>query len=94
MALQDFEAALVLFRRSESVSGAHHVTPHNMGMSYFCLGRLREAKECFERSLEFDETYEDSIRWLEYVRRSFAPPPVATPVAGSSARLGSVRIEP
>ncbi|CAN0082126.1 unnamed protein product [Ectocarpus sp. 6 AP-2014] len=94
MALKDFEAALVLFRRSDSVSGEHHVTCHNMGMSYFYLGRLREAKECFERSLELDETYDDSIRWLEHVQRSLAPPSVATPVAGSGARLGSVGTEP
>ncbi|CAM9561882.1 unnamed protein product [Ectocarpus fasciculatus] len=93
MALKDFEAALVLFRRSDSVSGEHHVTCHNMGMSYFYLGRLKEAKECFERSLELDETYEDSIRWLEHVQRSLAPPSIATPVAGSGARL-SVGTEP
>lgn len=40
---------------SLSVSGEHHVTCHNMGMSYFYLGKLREAKDCFERSLELDE---------------------------------------
>lgn len=40
-----------------SVSGEHHVTSHNMGMSYFYLGRLKEAKECFERGLELDEVF-------------------------------------
>lgn len=41
--------------QSLSVSGEHHVTCHNMGMSYFYLGKLKQAKECFERSLKLDE---------------------------------------
>lgn len=36
------------------VSGEHPVTCHNMGMSYFYLGKLKKAKAFFERSLELD----------------------------------------
>lgn len=42
------------------------------------------------------QTYEDSIRWLEHVQRSLAPPSIpsiATPVLGSGARL-SIGTEP
>lgn len=35
--------------------GEHNVTCHNKGMSYFYLGKLKAAKECFERSVELDE---------------------------------------
>lgn len=30
------------------------MTCHNMGMSYFYLGKLKQAKECFERSLKLN----------------------------------------
>ena len=30
---------------------------HNKGRAYLELGRLREAKECFDRSIELDSTY-------------------------------------
>lgn len=40
---------------SLSMSGEHHVTFHNMGMSYFYLGKLKLAKECFEHGLKLDE---------------------------------------
>eukprot|EP00904_Undaria_pinnatifida_P002386 jgi/Undpi1/12148/HiC_scaffold_5.g01824.m1 len=82
MALKDFQAALALFRRSNSVSGEHHVTSHNMGMSYFYLGKLKQAQECFERSIELDQNYKDSVRWLAHVQRSMVPPAVAAATGG------------
>lgn len=37
------------------MSGEHYVTSHNMGMSFFYIGKMQEAKECFERSLQLNE---------------------------------------
>lgn len=31
------------------------MTSHNMGMSFFYIGKMQEAKECFERSLQLNE---------------------------------------
>ncbi|CAN0366718.1 unnamed protein product [Pylaiella littoralis] len=94
MALKDYEAALALFYRSDSVSGEHHVTCHNMGMSYFYLGKLQQAKECFERSLSLDEaslfTYQDSVRWLAHVEQSMVPPDLAA-TADASPRASDQR---
>lgn len=46
--------------------GEHNVTCHNKGMSYFYLGKLKEAKECFERSVELDEVCAGRQEGLQY----------------------------
>ncbi|CAM9358536.1 unnamed protein product [Scytosiphon promiscuus] len=91
MALKDFEAAVILFRRSANASGEHHVTCHHMGVSYFYLGKIKEAKGCFERSLVLDENHEDSVRWLAHVRRNMVPPFLADAVPEARLSAADVR---
>lgn len=62
--MEYFEQSLVFYEESLRLFGPHKMTHHNMGLCYYYLRRLGQAKAAFEKALELDPGYGAAREWL------------------------------
>ena len=62
--LEYYEPSLTFYEESLRLFGTHKMTFHNMGLCYYYLRRLEQAKASFEKSLELDPGYGVARDWL------------------------------
>ncbi|CAM9967119.1 unnamed protein product [Pylaiella littoralis] len=74
--IREYENALGFYRDSSENVGQHHVTFHNMGLCYYSMGDLHEAKTNFELALGLNANYEKAKSWQRKVNQELTFPEV------------------
>ncbi|CAN0112120.1 unnamed protein product [Ectocarpus sp. 6 AP-2014] len=93
--IREYENALGFYRDSSESVGQHHVTFHNMGLCYYSMGDLHQAKINFELALDMNANYEKAKSWQRKVHQELNCPEVngepnvngtasTTPAAGTT----------
>lgn len=62
--MEYFEHSLKFYEESIRLFGRHKMTHHNMGLCYYYLRRLAQAKQSFEMALELEPGYGAAREWL------------------------------
>ncbi|CAB1118630.1 unnamed protein product [Ectocarpus sp. CCAP 1310/34] len=74
--IREYENALEFYRDSSESVGQHHVTFHNMGLCYYSMGDLHQAKINFELALGMNPNYEKAKSWQRKVHQELNCPEV------------------
>ncbi|CAM9170445.1 unnamed protein product [Ectocarpus fasciculatus] len=74
--IREYESALRFYRDSSESVGQHHVTFHNMGLCYYSMGDLHQAKINFELALDMNANYEKAKSWQRKVHQELNCPQV------------------
>ncbi|CAN0433470.1 unnamed protein product, partial [Ectocarpus sp. 8 AP-2014] len=83
--IREYENALGFYRDSSESVGQHHVTFHNMGLCYYSMGDLHQAKINFELALDMNANYEKAKSWQRKVHQELCPEVNAEPSANGTA---------
>jgi tetratricopeptide (TPR) repeat protein len=62
--MEFFEQSLHFYEESLRLFGKHKMTFHNMGLCYYYMRRLSQAREAFESALELEPGYGVAREWL------------------------------
>ncbi|CAM9408782.1 unnamed protein product [Scytosiphon promiscuus] len=72
--IREYQSALGFYRDSSDNVGQHHVTFHNMGLCYYSMGDLQQAKTNFELALGLNANYEKAKSWQRKVHQELNCP--------------------
>ena len=93
-----YDAAIVEFRNAVALDPRFKEAHHGLGLAYFQMGNLEEAKENAEAALRIDPHYQPTLGLLNAIdppnAPSMAPPPSPNPTAQPSPVTGTPRPSP